>query len=117
MIGHQREKGWLLTDAGWMAMSRDRGTAKQKVDQGYGLVCDEAGAPLPGLIMSDTNQEQGIVAHRSGIPADTPMLPVGTRVRILPNHACATGAQHPRYHVVATGENVAEALWERFSGW
>lgn len=117
VIGHQREKGWLLTDAGWMAMSRDRGTAKQKLDQGYGVVCDEAGVPLAGLIMSDANQEHGIVSHRSGNPADTPMLPVGTRLRILPNHACATGAQHPRYHVVATGENVAELLWERFSGW
>lgn len=27
VIGHQREKGWILIDAGWMAMSRDRGTA------------------------------------------------------------------------------------------
>ncbi len=117
VIGPQREKGWLLTDAGWMAMSRDRGTAKQKLDQGYGVVCDEAGAQIDGLIMSGANQEHGIVSHRSGNPADTPMLPVGTRLRILPNHACATGAQHPRYHVVATGENVAEVLWERFSGW
>jgi D-serine deaminase-like pyridoxal phosphate-dependent protein len=117
VIGHQREKGWLLTDAGWMAMSRDRGTAKQKVDQGYGLVCDEAGNPIDGLIMSDANQEHGIVAHRSGQPGATPMLPVGTRLRILPNHACATGAQHAGYHVVGPGKNAAEALWERFSGW
>ncbi len=26
-------KGWAIVDAGWMAMSRDRGTAKQAVDQ------------------------------------------------------------------------------------
>jgi len=26
VIGHQREKGWALVDAGWMSMSRDRGT-------------------------------------------------------------------------------------------
>ena len=117
VIGHQKEKGWLLTDAGWMAMSRDRGTAKQPVDQGYGLVCDEAGLPLDGLIMADANQEHGIVAHRSGDAAKTPLLPVGTRLRILPNHACATGAQHGRYHVVAGGENAVETLWERFSGW
>jgi D-serine deaminase-like pyridoxal phosphate-dependent protein len=36
VIGHQRERGWTLVDAGWMAMSRDRGTAAQPVDQGYG---------------------------------------------------------------------------------
>ncbi len=27
VIGHQRDKGWIVIDAGWMAMSRDRGTA------------------------------------------------------------------------------------------
>ncbi|HBC70074.1 MAG TPA: alanine racemase, partial [Sutterella sp.] len=43
VIGHQLEKGWIITDGGWMAMSRDRGTASQKVDCGYGLVCDEKG--------------------------------------------------------------------------
>ena len=117
VIGHQRDKGWLITDAGWMAMSRDRGTASQRIDQGYGLVCDEAGVPIDGLIMSGANQEHGIVSHRSGIAADTPLLPVGTRLRILPNHACATGAQHPRYHVVAGQDMAIEALWERFSGW
>ena len=117
VIGHQRDKGWLITDAGWMAMSRDRGTAKQPVDQGYGMVCDETGVPIDGLIMSGANQEHGIVSHRSGIAADTPLLPLGTRLRILPNHACATGAQHPRYHVVAGRHMAVEALWERFSGW
>ena len=117
VIGHQRDKGWIITDAGWMAMSRDRGTASQRIDQGYGLVCDEAGVPIDGLIMSGANQEHGIVSHRSGIAADTPLLQVGTRLRILPNHACATGAQHPRYHVVAGHGLAVEALWERFSGW
>src|SRR3546814_2027186 len=61
VIGHQKEKGWIITDGGWMAMSRDRGTAKQKVDQGYGLVRDQDGHPIPDLIMSQANQEHGIV--------------------------------------------------------
>ena len=117
VIGHQRDKGWLISDAGWMAMSRDRGTSKQPVDQGYGMVCDAAGAPIDGLIMRDANQEHGIIAHRSGVAANTPMLPLGTRLRILPNHACATAAQHPRYHVVRGEGQAVEALWERFSGW
>jgi D-serine deaminase-like pyridoxal phosphate-dependent protein len=43
VIGHQRSRDWVLIDAGWMALSRDRGTAEQTVDQGYGLVCDEGG--------------------------------------------------------------------------
>lgn len=115
VIGHQKEKGWLITDAGWMAMSRDRGTARQAVDQGYGLVCDAAGKPLDDLIVGDANQEHGVIRHRSD-PAATPMLPVGTLLRILPNHACATAAQHDAYQVVGADGNV-QARWPRISGW
>jgi D-serine deaminase-like pyridoxal phosphate-dependent protein len=45
-----------------------------------------------------------------------PHLPVGTLVRILPNHACATGAQHAAYHVVR-GSRRVEERWERIRGW
>ncbi len=114
VIGHRLDKGWILIDAGWMAMSRDRGTARQRVDQGYGVVCDVNGRPIPGLVVTETNQEHGIAARRDG--GAPPDLPVGTRLRILPNHACATGAQHERYHVVDGGRDIV-ATWQRFSGW
>ena len=114
VIGHQDEKGWILIDAGWMALSRDRGTAKQKVDQGYGVVCDLEGRPIPGLIVTEANQEHGVIADRDG--RKPPHLPVGTRLRILPNHACATAAQHDGYHVV-DGSHAVQARWARFSGW
>jgi D-serine deaminase-like pyridoxal phosphate-dependent protein len=116
VIGHQREKGWTLLDAGWMAMSRDRGTARQTVDQGYGLVCDLDGRPLGDLILVDANQEHGIVAHRSGRTGGTPHLPVGTQVRVLPNHACSTAAQYGHYKLVGSGREIT-ATWPRFSGW
>ena len=116
VIGHQPERNWIITDAGWMAMSRDRGTAKQRVDQGYGVVCDLGGRPIDGLIVADTNQEHGIIANRNGSAIDLERFPVGTLLRILPNHACATAAQHPHYQVIS-GETVIEAVWPRFSGW
>jgi D-serine deaminase-like pyridoxal phosphate-dependent protein len=116
VIGHQRTKGWIITDAGWMALSRDRGTARQAVDQGYGVVCDLSGRPYPDLIVADANQEHGIVAVRRGSAAALPDLPVGSRVRILPNHACATGAQHDRYHVL-DGAGAVGAVWPRINGW
>jgi D-serine deaminase-like pyridoxal phosphate-dependent protein len=116
VIGHRADKGWAITDAGWMAMSRDRGTAAQPLDQGYGLVCDADGRPLDGVIVADANQEHGILAHRSGGAGRMPHLPVGTLVRILPNHACATGAQHAAYHVVR-GSRRVEERWERIRGW
>ena len=116
VIGQQPDKGWIITDAGWMAMSRDRGTAAQKTDQGYGVVCDLAGAPLDDLLVVSTNQEHGIVGHRGGGTLDAARYPVGTLLRVLPNHACATAAQHDRYHVVA-GDAQVTAVWPRFSGW
>src|SRR5690606_25701393 len=105
VIGHQKEKGWVITDAGWMAMSRDRGTATQGVDQGYGVACNIDGQPIPDLIMIDANQEHGIICHRHD-PGKTPMLPVGTLLRILPNHASSTAAQHSGYVVVAGTQDI-----------
>lgn len=115
VIGHQREKGWVLVDAGWMALSRDRGTQRQAVDQGYGLVCDLSGNPMDDLIVSEANQEHGIVTRRDGGPIDFSRFPIGSRLRILPNHACATAAQHSEYQVL--DENGGLDVWERFNGW
>lgn len=117
VIGHQKQKGWIIVDAGWMAMSRDRGTARQAVDQGYGIVCDMSGSPYPDLIMADANQEHGVLQIRAGSDAALPDLQIGDRVRILPNHACATGAQYDRYHVVRGPSPAVEAEWPRFGGW
>ena len=117
VIGHQKEKGWTLIDAGWMAMSRDRGTSKQAVDQAYGVVCDVGGLPLEDLLMVDANQEHGIIARRPGSTAGAaPFLPVGSQVRILPNHACATAAQFPAYQVLDGGQELV-GNWQRFYGW
>jgi D-serine deaminase-like pyridoxal phosphate-dependent protein len=116
VIGHQPAKGWIITDAGWMAMSRDRGTGSQKIDQAYGIVCDLAGQPIDDLLVVSTNQEHGIIGRRAGGVLDIAQYPVGTLLRILPNHACATAAQHDRYHVV-DGSAAVAAVWPRFSGW
>jgi len=121
VIGHQPEKGWVIVDAGWMAMSRDRGTQRQKIDYGYGIVCDAAGRAIDGLLVTAANQEHGIISRRGGSgdgKADAGLVerfPIGTRLRVLPNHACATGAQYPEYHLVtAVG---ATEVWPRFHGW
>lgn len=120
VIGHRPEKGWILTDGGWMATSRDRGTAAQQVDQGYGLVTDLQGKLIPGLVMTDASQEHGILTVRDG--HQLPELPGGTRLRILPNHACATAAQHRDYAVISPESSPSAApeireTWHRIQGW
>ncbi len=115
VIGHQTEKNWVITDAGWMAMSRDRGTERQPVDQGYGLVCDIEGRRIGDLIMVSANQEHGVIADRQGGTVRPADFPVGTRLRILPNHACATGAQHAAY-LALDGQKIVDR-WARERGW
>lgn len=116
VIGHQADKGWAIVDAGWMAMSRDRGTGRQAQDFGYGQVCTLDGRPMPGWLLSSANQEHGIVSKPDGDPSDVvARLPIGTRLRILPNHACATGAQFPQYEALAPEGGLT--AWGRFHGW
>lgn len=116
VIGHQQDKGWAIVDAGWMAMSRDLGTQKQKQAFGYGQVCTEDGEPIAGYVMGSANQEHGIVCRAGGIDTGiAARFPVGTRLRILPNHACATGAQHPEYQALLPDGRVQ--AWPRFHGW
>jgi D-serine deaminase-like pyridoxal phosphate-dependent protein len=116
VIGHQADKGWAIVDAGWMAMSRDRGTQKQTKDFGYGQVCTSDGTVLPGYLISAANQEHGIVSNAGASDTDiVTRFPLGTQLRILPNHACATGAQFPDYQAVSADGSVA--TWSRLHGW
>ena len=113
VIGHQRESGWIITDGGWMSVSRDRGTQKQQKDFGYGLVCDAKGDPIPELSFDSANQEHGVLTWTGDKGVDlTERFPIGSLLRILPNHACATAAQHEGYVVLPGFER-----WKRFNGW
>ena len=121
VIGHQQDKGWIITDAGWMAMSRDRGTQRQRQDFGYGQVCTEAGDWIDGALVTGANQEHGIITLSAANGDDSnsndiaTRYPIGSRLRILPNHACATGAQFPDYH--ALDADGAVHTWSRLHGW
>ncbi|HKD46069.1 MAG TPA: alanine racemase [Rhizomicrobium sp.] len=111
VIGHREDRDWIITDAGWMALSSDHGRGEH-----YGLVCDAKGQPFPDLVVLGTNQEHGIVGIRPGSSARLPQLAIGTRIRVLPNHACATAAQHDQYYLLDVNNHVT-GTWPRFRGW
>ncbi|MGM0905030.1 MAG: DSD1 family PLP-dependent enzyme [Pseudomonadota bacterium] len=113
VIGHNKERNWLLTDSGWMALSRDRGTAGQSQDFGYGQVCKTDGSVLDGLYVSSTSQEHGVIELTEAYQLED--FPVGHQLRILPNHACATAAMHPVYHVLMS--DGSHNTWQRIIGW
>ena len=115
VIGQRRDENLLLIDAGALALSKDRSTAQLADDCGFGLVRDAlTGHPHDGLKVVSVHQEHGIVACQSPIPFED--FPIGARVRVLPNHACMTGAAHDAYQVIDGGTEII-ARWPRCNGW
>lgn len=98
VVSSQPERDRCVTDAGALVMSKDTGPAVPG-HQGMGEVFAdyEAGVLSPGMRLESLSQEHGVLGGS---------LPVGTRVRILPNHSCLTVACFDEYLVVRGSEVV-----------
>lgn len=115
VLSHRPDTGEVVLDAGGLALSKDRSTAGWPFDAGYGLLAHaETGTLLPGLRVTGVHQEHGMVGATAG-PPPMERLPVGSRVRVLPNHICMTAAMYDRYHIVQQG--VLVDVWGRVNGW
>jgi D-serine deaminase-like pyridoxal phosphate-dependent protein len=116
VIGHYPDDNRMLLDAGITSLSLDHGTANiEGGDKGFGLVMDLALRPIvPGLKISNLHTEHAWVEADGPLPYDN--MPVGSMVRILPNHANNTATMHDRYHVIDGGDEVV-AVWPRCHGW
>jgi D-serine deaminase-like pyridoxal phosphate-dependent protein len=116
VIGHNRRAGRVLVDAGALALSKDVSAGEFLPGVGYGLVCPAGSTePITGLHVAEVHQEHGLIAANDGAPPYD-ALPIGAKVRILPNHACMTAAAHGSYHVVEGGSGVIDQ-WPRCGGW
>ena len=114
VIGHNRAGKSLILDAGALALSKDIGANTFMPDVKYGYVCDaQSGAPYSGLSVLTVYQEHGIVPVLDESWFER--LPIGSQVRILPNHSCMTCAAYEIYDIVRGGEIVEE--WPRVNGW
>jgi D-serine deaminase-like pyridoxal phosphate-dependent protein len=115
VIGRRPAQGMLLVDAGAIALSKDRSTEATGNDQGFGALLDiNARRSFGRAIIRKAYQEHGVVELDPALPP--PNLPVGSKVRILPNHCCLTAAAHDSYFVVDGTDTVA-AVWPRVNGW
>lgn len=115
VISHKHSHQRLIVDAGGLALSKDHSTSLQHNDPGYGLVMSAAdGLLIPGLRVESVDQEHGIIQLKD--PADFSRFPVGSQLRILPNHACMTAAAHDQYLVADDSGQIGET-WTRCNGW
>ncbi len=116
VIGHRQAERRVLVDAGSIALSKDRSTADTSHDCGYGLAMDLLGLPTLGhSIVQRAYQEHGVIALDDNV--SDPAMPIGTKLRILPNHTCLTAAAHDRYFVVDGASEEIVAIWPRVCGW
>jgi len=111
VIGCYPERGTLLIDAGALALSKDPGADHIDPEGGFGHVTDVALARRP-LRLIALSQEHGKIA---GQPAEIARHPVGSQLRIIPNHSCLTAAMFDTYHVLQDGRIVDE--WHPVRGW
>lgn len=114
VISHKYSHRRLIVDAGGLALSRDRGTAEQARDCGYGLVAAQSGALFPGLQVNAANQEHGMIELPE--PYEFCDFPVGSRLRILPNHACMTAAAYQAYNIIGADGSIT-GQWPRINHW
>lgn len=103
VVSSRPGEGRSVVDAGALALSKDTGPAggqtmgKIFAGHGAGDIPGENAALRSDARLVSLSQEHGVLDAA---------LPVGTRVRILPNHSCLTVACFDEYQVVRGGEVV-----------
>jgi len=115
VIGHYPHRNQVLIDAGALALSKDISAQEFQPKVGYGTIADP---PAKDMAVLACSQEHGFVGSDDPIPYGN--LPIGSRVRVLPNHACITAAAYDRYYVVDSeldgGKTVVDT-YDRINGW
>jgi D-serine deaminase-like pyridoxal phosphate-dependent protein len=87
-----------VTDAGALVLSKDTGPDRPgRPTMGEVFADYSAGVLSEDTRLVSLSQEHGTLSVR---------MPVGTKIRILPNHSCLTVAQFDEYHVARGGEVV-----------
>jgi D-serine deaminase-like pyridoxal phosphate-dependent protein len=107
VVGSYPERNTMIVDAGALAFSKDTGPEHVAPGFGYGIVCDLELRPLPMRLVS-LSQEHGKIATEHP-------LPVGTKLRIVPNHSCLTAALFDTYQIIDRGKVVDQ--WRPVRGW
>ena len=115
VIGHYPHRNQMLVDAGALALSKDISAQEFQPKVGYGTIAD---APSKDMAVIECSQEHGFVASADPMPYGN--MPIGTRVRILPNHACITAAAYDKYYVIDSdldgGKSIVD-VYDRINGW
>jgi threo-3-hydroxy-D-aspartate ammonia-lyase len=116
VISHNVPENRILIDAGGLALSKDTGKPNELGHKHFGQVCEAVtGHPIQDLYVSSTNQEHGLL-YLDDLPYNFSDFPIGSKLRILPNHACMTAAAYQGYEVLSDNGSISE-FYPRCHGW
>lgn len=95
---------FIIIDAGAKTLSTDRGAHGRESAEGFGLAypLGQPGRDASPLLITRLSEEHGFIPRPPG------GLPIGSRLRLIPNHACAV-ANLTRQLTVVDGARLA--LW------
>lgn len=106
VVSHRPGESTSVVDAGALALSKEAWSGPEGRETMGEVFADyEAGVLSDGARLVKLSQEHGVVSAA---------LPVGSRVRILPNHSCLAVAQFDEVHAVR-GEEVVDR-WKIWRG-
>jgi D-serine deaminase-like pyridoxal phosphate-dependent protein len=101
VVSHPPGAERAVIDAGALALSKDHGPEQGEWSGTMGAVCPDPAATVPdaALRLASISQEHGVIrpSRPGGLRG---RLPVGARVRVLPNHSCLATACFDRLHVL-----------------
>lgn len=109
VVGHYPQKKTLLVDAGALAMFSDQGCVHLHQGSQFGVVVGH-----PEMRLVALTQELGKIQNING-EIDYDKFPIGSLVRIYPNHSCLTAALYSEYHIIEDGKVVNQ--WRPIKGW
>jgi D-serine deaminase-like pyridoxal phosphate-dependent protein len=95
-----RNSDYLIVDAGSKVLSSDLGAhgTSGVADFGVAYTVEDFAAKSKGLSVLKLSEEHGFL-QRNGTD-----IPIGSQVRIIPNHSCVVANLVGNYHVIHNGE-------------
>lgn len=108
VVGHYPVYNQMIIDAGALAFSKDPGADHIQKEITYGYILDH-----PELSITGLSQEHGII--RSKEPIHFEKFPIGSLLKIIPNHSCLTAALFPDYYIIENDRIVDQ--WQPVRGW
>eukprot|EP00747_Dinoflagellata_sp_TGD_P053413 gnl/TRDRNA2_/TRDRNA2_148437_c1_seq1.p1 gnl/TRDRNA2_/TRDRNA2_148437_c1~~gnl/TRDRNA2_/TRDRNA2_148437_c1_seq1.p1 ORF type:complete len:415 (-),score=71.63 gnl/TRDRNA2_/TRDRNA2_148437_c1_seq1:161-1342(-) len=104
VLGHYPKQNMMIIDMGWTGISA------QGKEHGYGAIYGH-----PELRIKTLKQEAGEVESADGKPIDFARYPIGTILRVLPWHSCASTHQHTS--TIVLDNDTIVGRWKQVRGW